>query len=123
MTNNLSSYLWTPDGMHHVGLRQVVPNGHTQAQVFSFTFRYKGREKRVEIVGEPGMARSEIEDMAAKAAENYMKELDMEEHKRLPTEDEKKQIGKALNDIRSHMIKRRESSTGKLYFDGVKGLY
>ena len=34
--------------------------------------------------------------------------------------EQKKEVGKILNEIRTHRLKRKESTTGKIYFGGTK---
>lgn len=122
--NGVGNYLWTPDGVDHTGVNDLVPvvTQRPQAQVFEFEFRYKGQTKIVQVAAHVGASRAQVEDLAAKAAEEWIGELNQQEWKRPPTEDEKKQIGKIMNDFREHAIKRRESTTGKLHFGGIKGL-
>ena len=54
--------------------------------------------------------------MMGKAAESFKDQVREKYSKRPPTAQEKKEIGKALNEVRKHMRKRNESTTGKLYF-------
>jgi hypothetical protein len=121
ITSGLEGYLATRDGMNHIGIENVtLVNGRTiSAQTFIFAFDYYGRPKYVNIMAEPGISIAEVEDMADTATENYIKELDLQERKRLPTEQEKKDIGKILKDIDMNKRKRRLSSTNKLYFPGI----
>lgn len=117
----VSSYLWTLNGVNHNSIDDLTPLSavRPQAQTYKFTFAYKGKNKHILVAAEPGVSRSEVEDRAAKAAEDWMEDLDQQEHKRPPTTDEKKQIGKALNDFLTHAKKRRESGNNTLYFPGV----
>jgi len=120
--NGYSSYLETPDNMRHYDIQDIEVRRQTERQtavIYKFMFRYKGKPHQVQVVAHSDVTRSEIEDRAAEAAENWMLSIDEKEHKRPPTEDERKQIGKAMNEFLQHAKKRRESSTGRLYFPGV----
>lgn len=121
--------LWTPPGTvqeetAHLG--RVNPDLSHEADSkevalgYTFTFTYKGKVKKLQVIAGEGDSRAEIEDKAAEVAERWKQQLDQQEHKREPTADEKKDIGAALNDIRVRMEKRRESSTGTLVFKGLK---
>lgn len=118
----LSSYLVTPGGMAHTAIDTLTvrhQNEQQQAVTYKFEFRYKGKGHHVQVIAHTDATRSEIEDRAAAAAESWMLSIDEEEYKRPPTEDEKKQIGKALNEVYLNMQKRRESSNGRIYYNGV----
>jgi|TARA_R100000049_G_C1872315_1_gene31631 hypothetical protein len=120
--NGYSNFLWTPDNMVHNDVQDIAvhhQNETATAVIYKFEFHYKERTHMVQVVAHSDVTRSEIEDRAGEAAENWMKQIDEEDRKRPPTEDEKKQIGKALNEFYLHAKKRRESSSGRLYFPGV----
>ena len=122
MSENVSGHLWTPDGLENTAIDDIVvrrQNEVATAMTFTFEFHYKGKSHKVQVVAEADYSRAQIEDSAAKVAENWMKEIDDKEHKRAPTADEKKQIGKSMNEFLQHARKRRESSNGKLLYKGV----
>lgn len=119
---DLNSYLQLPGGMTNTAIEDFEVRRQNEKQAargYKFTFRYKGREKRIEVWAHHEDSLSEIEERAAEEAELWMKDLDDQEHKRAPTDYEKKQIGKALNEFYLNAKKRRESSHGRLYFPGV----
>jgi hypothetical protein len=119
---DLDSYLNIPDSMSHnavTDIRVQRQNESQQARGYKFTFKYKGRVKNIEVWGHMTDSLSEIEERAAEEAEMWMKDMDEMEKKRAPTEDEKKEIGKAMNEFYLNAKKRRESSSGRLYFPGV----
>lgn len=123
MSNDAVDRLWTPNGVSQNGTSAVVlPELGTdipQAHQYTFTFRYKGKERRILIVAHPGVSPAEVEDRAGEAFEGWVSDLDQEEHKRPPTEEEKKQIGKAMNDFLLNAQKRRESSNGRIFYQGL----
>jgi hypothetical protein len=111
--------LWMPPGTtqeESVFMGRSNPDlDNDVAFAHKFTFKYKGKRKTVTVLSQGSDSKAEIEDKAADAADRWKAELDQQEHKRAPTQDEIKDIGKALNDIYLHREKRRESSTGKIY--------
>ena len=40
--------------------------------------------------------------------------------KRVMNIEQRKEVGKILNEIKTHKLKRKESTTGKIYFGGIK---
>lgn len=119
----VSDNLWTPSGVSHNGISPVVTQPTVtdipQAHTYTFTFRYKGKEKKILIAAHPGVTRDEVEDRAGQAFESWVYELDQEEHLRPPTADEKNQIGKALNEFLLRAKKRRASSNNRIYYQGI----
>ena len=119
----IGSNLWTPNGVTHTDITDIVPlamkTDRPQANVYKFTFRYKGKEKQVWVASHMDATLSEIEDRAGAAATRWMQDLDQEEYKRAPTDQEKKDIGKALNEFYLAAKKRRASSNGRLYYEGI----
>ena len=119
---DLSGYLWTPDGLANTAIDDIVvrrQNEVATAMTFTFEFHYQGKAHKVQVVAESDVSRAQVEDSAAKIAEKWMAEIDEKEYKRPPTEDERKQIGKSMNEFLQHARRRRESSNGKIYYPGV----
>jgi hypothetical protein len=114
--------LWTPNGVSHNGTHPLVTQPRVtdipQAKNYKFTFQYKGKKKQFLVLAHTDATDSEIEDRAGEVAHHWMEELNQEEHKRAPTEQEKKDIGKALNEFYLAAKRRRESSTGRIHFKG-----
>ena len=71
---------------------------------------------RVEILADKDTSKEQIEDMMANSAEAFVKEVREKYSKRRPTADEKKEIGKILEDFRKQAIKRKESTNNTLYY-------
>ena len=117
----LEGFLKTLPGVHHAAIGNLTPRLalRPQAQMFTFVFKYRHHENTIAVVAQPGDSLAMVEDAAAKAAETWITKLDQEEHKRPPTAEEKKQIGHIIEDFRKAACKRRDSSTGKLYFPGL----
>jgi len=108
--------------MAHTAVDDIVvrqQNEVATAVTFAFEFHYKGKAHKVQVVAESDVSRAQVEDSAAKVAEKWMREIDEKESKRPPTEDERKQIGKSMNEFLQHARRRRQSSNGRLFYPGV----
>ena len=119
---DLNSFLWTPSGRSHTAVQDIAvrhQNERQTAVIYKFMFKYKGKQHEVQVIAHSDVTRSEIEDRAGVAAENWMRSIDEKEHKRPPTRAEKKQIGKAMNEFLQYAKKRRQSSNKRLYYPGV----
>ena len=76
----------------------------------------KVHKQLIRVLADGDTSQAEVEDMMGHATENFVKEVREKYDKRPATQDERKQAGKALNEFLQHRTKRRESTTGKLYF-------
>ena len=73
----------------------------------------------IRVLADDETSQSEIEEMMGYATENFVTEVREKYNKRPATEDERKQIGKALNEYLNNRTKRRESTSNKIYFEGI----
>jgi hypothetical protein len=114
--------LWIPTGATYNG---VVPVGHDTGNggVVSHELMVEAKDKfgkvhkqLIRVLANGDTSQAEVEDMMGHATENFVKEVREKYDKRPATRDERKQAGKALNEFLRHRTKRRESTTGKLYF-------
>ena len=115
--------LWTPSGAVHFGAAPVGRNVETGGQIVAHRFTLKAKDKfgkehktTVQILADDTTSKAHLEDMMGSCAERFMKEVREKYDKRPPTPEERKEIGRALNDFNKHMKLRRESTTGKIYF-------
>ena len=115
--------LWTPTGTVRLGTDPVGRNVETGSRIVSHQIRVEAKDRWgkvhkqiIRVLADDETSQAEIEEMMGYATENFVAEVRTKYTKRPPTEDERKQIGKALNDFLKHRTKRRESTTGKLYF-------
>ena len=115
--------LWTPQGVVPVGTTLVGGNKETGSGIVSHRFTLKAKDKfgvehvtRVEILADKDTSKEQVEDMMANSAEAFVKEVREKYSKRRPTADEKKEIGKILEDFRKQAIKRKESTNNTLYY-------
>ena len=122
--------LWTPPGVDYIGSSSGGEAGTNLEtgeilELCVFRFHYTDQfgvehNEKVIIPRDSSMSRAYVEEMAANAYENFINDCKQKYTKRPPTPEEKKEIGKALNDFRNHAVRRRESSRRKLYYEGVK---
>ena len=61
-----------------------------------------------------------IETMIGEAHETWLTRVREQGKKKAMNKEQKKEVGKILNEIRTHKLKRKESTTGKIYFGGIK---
>ena len=115
--------LWTPQGTVPLGSSPVGYNAETGSQITRHTLLVKAKDDfgkehatRIIVLADGDTSKAHIEEMMGKAAESFKDQVREKYSKRPPTAQEKKEIGKALNEVRKHMRKRNESTTGKLYF-------
>lgn len=120
--SEMQDRLWVPNGVSQNTATAIIPKtmrtDTPQAHSYKFTFRFQGKQKQILVVCHTGATRDEIEDRAGEAFEDWMEELNQEEHKRAPSKKEKKEIGKALNEFLLSAKRRRESSNGRLHYLG-----
>ena len=117
--------LWTPPGVveeETIDLRTLEGQPGNMARVTKFSFRYKHKLIKIHVAHDEGASAAEIEDKAAAAYERRMEIMQESDLKRAPTAEEKKQIGKQMNDIRTQMLKRRESSNNRTWYESIEGV-
>ena len=115
------SDLWTPAGATYTGVAPVESNIGNRVVSHELKVEAKDRfgkthKQIIRVLADSDTSQAEVEDMMGHATENFVKEVREKYDKRPATNEERKQIGKALNDFLKHRTKRRESTTGKLYF-------
>tara|TARA_Y100000310_G_scaffold118430_1_gene117311 strand:+ start:520 stop:879 length:360 start_codon:yes stop_codon:yes gene_type:complete len=119
----MATELWTPVGTAYNGINPAGRNMETGSQIVSHQIRVEAKDlfgkvhkQIIRVLADDDTSQSEIEDMMGHAAENFVTEVREKYTKRPPTEDERKQIGKALNEYLNNRTKRRESTSNKIYF-------
>ena len=115
--------LWTPAGTVPLGTAPVGNNAETGSPIVAHTVVLKAKDKfgkehkmRVQVLADKDTSQAEVEDMMGNAAEKFVQEVRDKYNKRPPTEGERKEIGKALNDFLQHRTRRRNSTSNKIYF-------
>ena len=116
------SDLWIPAGAAYNGVAPVGPDTGNGG-VVSHELMVEAKDKfgkvhkqLIRVLANGDTSQAEVEDMMGHATENFVKEGREKYDKRPATQDERKQAGKALNEFLQHRTKRRESSSGRLYF-------
>lgn len=112
--------LWTPKGVLQMAPSLAGHNVVTGDKIVVHNFRFRdaqsGRGIRVSIPADSSMSKMQIEEMAATAFENWLTDLRTHEKGRAPTEGERKEIGRALEEFRRYALKRRQSTNQKIYY-------
>ena len=119
----MASDLWTPTGSAHLGIASVGANAETGGTIVAHTIVLKATDKfgvvhkqRVKILAANTTSENQIEEMMGNAAESFAEEVRTKYTKRPPTAEERKEIGRALNDLASYTRKRVQSTNHKLYY-------
>ena len=115
------STLWTPTGATYNG---VAPAGSNIGnKVVSHELRVEAKDRFgkvhkqiIRVLADSDTSQAEVEDMMGHATDNFVKEVREKYNKRPATNEERKQIGKALNEFLKYRTKRRESTSGKIYY-------
>ena len=115
------SDLWTPAGATYKGVAPVGSN--IGNRVVSHELRVEAKDRFgkthkqiIRVLADSDTSQAEVEDMMGHATDNFVKEVREKYNKRPATSEERKQIGKALNDFLKYRTKRRESTSGKIYY-------
>ena len=119
----MATDLWTPTGTALVGVVPVGHNVETGSPIVAHTIMLKATDKfgkehkmRVQVLADKDTSQAEVEDMMGNAAERFVQEVRDKYNKRPPTEEERKEIGKALNELRQYANRRIASTSKKIYF-------
>ena len=123
----MAQELWTPAGAAYNGIVPVGRNAETGSRIVTHQLRVEAKDRFgkvhkqiIRVLADDETSQAEIEDMMGHAAESFVAEVREKYTKRPPTADERKQIGKALNDFLKHRTKRRASSSNRIYFRGIR---
>ena len=115
--------LWTPAGTALVGVVPVGNNAETGSPIVAHTIMLKAKDKfgkehkmRVQVLADKDTSQAQVEEMMGNAAENFVQEVREKYDKRPPTAEERKEIGKALNELRQYAQRRIASTSKKIYF-------
>ena len=105
--------LWTPQGSTYIGETLGV-----SYKTYDFEFHDPSTGKRCPliIIDDGEMSMAHIEDMAAQALEGFIKECRGLDIKKKPTPEQKKEIGKAVEEFRKYRAKRDESTSNRIYW-------
>jgi hypothetical protein len=117
--------LWTPAGVTDYSVAPAGRNAETGGQIESHLFQVKdpvtGKQNRFCVLTDENTSQAHLEDMVAQAVEKWLTEVRAESHKPPPTSEQRKEIGRILDDIRVYRAKRTQSSNGLIYYSGIGG--
>ena len=120
----MTTELWTPRGSTLLGTADVGYNNETGESIVDHTFRFHdketGRSINVSVPADSSISKAHIEDMAAQALESWLIEVRATGRKRKPTPDQRKEIGRALEEFRKYAKRRRGSTNGLIYYKGTR---
>ena len=116
--------LWTPQGVTH---KRVVPVGYnyeTGGQIFEYQFlvhdEVTNRKQQFRVLVDDQTSKAHIEEMVGNAFDRWLTDVRMRHNKPAPTPEQRKEIGKILEQIRVNRNKRKESSNNKIYYKGLR---
>ena len=122
----MSTDLWTPAGTAYNGVIPAGRNAETGKGIVSHELRVEAKarfgrvhKQVIRVLAAPETSQSEIEDMMGHATENFIRDVREKYNKRPATSDERKQIGRSLNEFLKYRTKRRQSSSNKVHFQGI----
>tara|TARA_R100000808_G_scaffold23316_1_gene51625 strand:+ start:45 stop:422 length:378 start_codon:yes stop_codon:yes gene_type:complete len=116
--------LWTPQGVTQQRVTTVGHNYETGGFIYEYQFQVydevTNRKHQFRVLADDETSKAHIEEMVGNAFESWLVDVRMRHSKPAPTPEQKKEIGKILNQIRTNKIKRKESSNNKIYYKGLQ---
>jgi len=116
--------LWTPQGVTHKRVTPVGFNQETGEAIYEYTFivhdEVTNRKEQFRVLVDDTTSKAHVEEMVANAMERWLIDVRIRHSKPAPTPEQKKEIGKILNQIRTNRIKRNGSSNNKIYYKGLR---
>ena len=119
----MATDIWTPSGTIPLGVTPVGRNAETGGTIVAHTIVLKATDKfgvvhkqRVKILADNTTSANHVEEMMGNAAESFAEEVRTKYTKRPPTAEERKEIGRALNELRTYAKKRIKSTNHKIYY-------
>ena len=116
--------LWTPPGVTH---KRVIPVGYnyeTGGQIFEYQFlvhdEVTNRKQQFRVLVDDETSKAHIEEMVGNAFDRWLTDVRMRHNKPAPTPEQRKEIGRILDQIRVNRNKRKESSNNKIYYKGLR---
>ena len=108
-----------------LGVTLLGEKGAGSIKSLSFSFYDSVTERRsvlhnVPYIPNDHYSANAIETMIGEAHETWLTRVREQGKKKAMNKEQKKEVGKILNEIRTHKLKRKESTTGKIYFGGIK---
>jgi hypothetical protein len=123
-TGSWLSPMILPVGVTHRKISRVGRNAETGGVIRLCRFRVHdkvtGRKSDFRVLVDDTTSRGEVEEMVGNAMESWLIDVRIKHSKPPPTPAQRKEIGKILNQIKDHALKRGESSNNKIYYAGIK---
>ena len=107
-----------------LGVTLLGEKGVGSIKSLSFSFYDSVTERRsvlhnVPYIPNDAYSANAIETMIGEAHETWLAKVRQQGKKKVMNVQQKKEVGKILNEIRTNKLKRKESTTGKIYFEGI----
>ena len=107
-----------------LGVTLLGEKGAGSIKSLSFSFYDSVTERRsvlhnVPYIPNDAYSANAIETMIGEAHETWLTKVRQQGKKKVMNVQQKKEVGKILNEIRTNKLKRQESTTGKIYFEGI----
>tara|TARA_Y100000310_G_scaffold331915_1_gene406450 strand:- start:1032 stop:1430 length:399 start_codon:yes stop_codon:yes gene_type:complete len=122
----MTTELWTPPEVTDYTVSPVGYNAETGGLIGQHIFQVHDAvtDKRHKfcVLTDEYTSQAHLEDMVSSAVERWLVEVREKDHKPAPTPEQRKEIGKILDEIRVHRSKRSESTGGRMYYSGLKGV-
>jgi hypothetical protein len=122
--NPQEAELWTPPGVTHSRVAPVGFNAETGGTIYEYQFvvhdEVTNRKHQFRILADDDTSKAHIEEMVGNAMESWLVDVRMRHSKPAPTLEQRKEIGKILDQIRINSIKRRKSSNNRIYYNGLR---
>ena len=108
-----------------LGVTLLGEKGAGSIKSLSFSFYDSVTERRSVLHNVPYLvndpySHNAVETMIGEAHETWLTRVREQGKKRVMNIEQRKEVGKVLNEIKTHKLKRKESTTGKIYFGGIK---
>ena len=107
-----------------LGVTLLGEKGAGSIKSLSFSFYDSVTERRsvlhnVPYIPNDPYSANAIETMIGEAHETWLTRVREQGKKKAMNKEQKKEVGKILNEIRTNKLKRKENTTGKIYFEGI----
>ena len=115
--------IWVPNGAVHNVTAPLGLSVESARPIIHHTFTLRGRDRwgvvhqeRIVVVQHPDEGQAELDQKIGEATETFQTKLRERYEKRPPTLEEKKEIGKVMDQIRIAAMRRRESTNNLIYY-------
>ena len=110
--------------MTHTKVTPVGRNVETGGVIYEYRFKVHDevtdRSHRFCVLVDDETSPAQIEEMVGNAMESWLVDVRMRHSKPAPTPEQRKEIGKILDQIRLSGLKRKQSSNNKIYYSGLR---